>query len=113
MAINAYSPHGEQAWEFIHYMLQQDAQKKAALGAGLAMTLKSIYTDKDVLAKNPLFSQLQAILQNALPRPVSPRYTNVSDALQLRIYQALKREHSPGDALASLETDLKKIVTTV
>jgi multiple sugar transport system substrate-binding protein len=113
MAINAYSPHGEQAWEFIHYMLQQDAQKKAALGAGLAMTLKSIYTDKDVLAKNPLFSQLQAILQNALPRPVSPRYTNVSDALQLHIYQALKREHSPGDALASLATDLQKIVTTV
>ncbi|HEU5230698.1 MAG TPA: hypothetical protein VFU49_22945, partial [Ktedonobacteraceae bacterium] len=98
-------------WEFIKYMLQPDAQKTGAISATWTTTLQSVYDDPDVLSKQPLFGKLKPILQNALPRPVSPKYTAVSDAIQRHIYQALKKQVSPAQALSGLETDLKQLVT--
>ncbi|HTI13974.1 MAG TPA: ABC transporter substrate-binding protein [Dictyobacter sp.] len=110
LAMNSYSPHTAQNWEFIRYMLQPAAQRQTAIAASLAVTLQSVYDDPEVLSKNPLFKQLKPILQNALPRPVSPRYSDVSDSIQQHIYQALKKQISVNDALSSLDTDLKRIV---
>ncbi len=110
LAINAFSSHADQCWEFIKYMLSADAQKKTAIQASLTTTLLSVYDDADVLAKQPLFAKLKPVLQNALPRPISPKYTDVSDAIQRRIYQALKKQASSAAALSGLETDLKAIV---
>ncbi|WP_220196947.1 ABC transporter substrate-binding protein [Ktedonospora formicarum] len=112
LAINAFSKNADAAWEFIHYMLQNDAQKQLALQGSRASTLQSIYTDSEVLAKQPLFAKLGPILKNALPRPVSPKYSDVSEAIQQNIYQALKRQVSVDAALSNLETDLKHITAT-
>lgn len=111
LAINAFTPRADQSWEFIKYMLQPDAQKTGAISATWTTTLQSVYDDPDVLSKQPLFGKLKPILQNALPRPVSPKYTAVSDAIQRHIYQALKKQVSPAQALSGLETDLKQLVT--
>jgi multiple sugar transport system substrate-binding protein len=112
LAINAFSAHADQAWEFTKYMMQPDAQKTTALNASLTVTLQSVYDDQDVLQKQPLFAKLKPVLQNALPRPVSPKYTDVSDIMQRHIFQALKKQVSTSDALSGLETDLQKIVTS-
>ncbi|GCE10292.1 ABC transporter substrate-binding protein [Tengunoibacter tsumagoiensis] len=108
LSINAFSPHAEPAWEFIKYLLQPPAQKKAMIEASQTTTLKSLYDDHDVLNRAPLFGQLKPILETAEPRPVSPRYTDVSDAIQRQVYQALRREKSPDEALRDLEEALKK-----
>lgn len=110
LAINAYSKYPDAAWEFIKFLLQPDAQKKLAINASLTGTLESIYTDSDVLAKQPLFRNLGPILKNALPRPVSPKYSDVSDAVQRYIHQALTKNVSVSDALSSLAQNLETIV---
>lgn len=112
LAINAFSPYDGQAWEFINYMLQPAAQKLGATQATWTTTLQSVYDDSDVLAKAPLFGKLKPILQNALPRPVSPKYPDVSNAIQLHVYQALKKQVSPTDALTALASDLQKLVAS-
>lgn len=111
-AINAYSKHQDEAWEFVKYTVSPDAQKKGAINASYTVTLQSIYDDKDVLSKQPLFGKLKPILQNALPRPVSPKYVDVSDAIQRNVYKALKKNASPADALKQLESDLKNVVSS-
>jgi multiple sugar transport system substrate-binding protein len=113
LGINAFSsPHKiDAAWKFIHYMLGQDAQKKLALDASIAATLKSVYKDPQVLAKIPLFKVLGEVLQTALPRPVSPKYPDISTAIQLRIHQALMKQGKPIEAIAALQDDLQTIVT--
>ncbi len=110
LAINAYSKNTDAAWTFIQYMLQSDAQKLIATQASLTGSLKSLYTDSQVTSKQPLFAKLGPILQNALPRPVSAQYSEVSNAIQRRIYSALKKQASPADALSGLATDLSGIV---
>src|SRR5712691_3077962 len=112
LSINTFTPNVDEAWEFIHYMLQPAAQKTGAISATWTTCLKSIYTDSDVIAKAPLFGKLGPILDNAKSRPVSARYPDVSNAIQLRIHQALTGQSSPADALSALASDLTPLVAS-
>jgi multiple sugar transport system substrate-binding protein len=114
LGINAFSKPDkiDASWQFIQYMLSEKAQKRLALEASLAPTLKSVYQDRDVLTKNPFFKNLGSVLQTALPRPTSPRYADLSLAIQSRVSSALMKQHSPAEALAGLESDLKVIVNS-
>ncbi len=111
LAINAFTPDANAAWLFMHYMLQPDAQKALAIKASLTPTLKSTYQDPDVQTKQPLFTKLAPILLTALPRPVSPVYPDLSNAIQLNIYQALKKQVSPQAALSNLQSQLQSLVS--
>jgi multiple sugar transport system substrate-binding protein len=108
--INAFSKNPDAAWKFVQYMISLPAQKTLATQLSLLATLKSIYTDPDVLAKVPFFSKVPAIVQNGLPRPVSPFYPDISNAIQLRVHSALTKQASPSTALSQLVTDLQAIV---
>ncbi len=109
--INAYSKNPDAAWKFVQFQLSAPSQKTIALQLSLLSTLKSVYTDKDVLAKNPFFSKIGAIVQNALPRPVSPFYPDITNAIQARVHSALVKQATPAAALSGLQSDLQAIVT--
>ncbi len=112
LAINAFiTPERQQAaWKFIEYMVGAEAQKIAAMTASWAVTLSSIYDDAEVISKVPLFKKLKPILQTVIPRPVTPNYSNVSNAIQLYVYQALRRKKSPHEAIQELADSLKLLV---
>ncbi len=114
LGINAFSKPDkiDASWQFIQYMISEKAQRRLALEASLAPTLKSVYQDRDVLAKYPFFKHLGSVLQTALPRPTSPRYTDLSSAIQSRVHSALTKQSSPAQALTGLEGDLKLIVNS-
>ncbi len=111
MAINAFSKNPDAAWSFMKYMLGAEAQKQLAIGASWTPSLKSVYDDADVKQKQPLFTKLQPILQNALPRPVSPVYPDLSNIIQKHVHQALTKAASPASALSDLQTELQALVT--
>ena len=111
MAINAYSKNPDAAWSFIKYMLGTAAQKQLAIKGSFTPALKSVYDDADVKAKQPLFTKLAPILQNSLPRPVSPVYPDLSNIIQTHIHQALTKTVSPADALSALQSQLQALVS--
>jgi multiple sugar transport system substrate-binding protein len=108
--INAFSKNPDAAWKFIQYMISPPSQKTLATQLSLLATLKSIYTDPDVLKANPFFAKVPAIVQNGLPRPVSPFYPDITQAIQLRVHSALTGQSSPTAALSALQSDLQTIV---
>jgi trehalose/maltose transport system substrate-binding protein len=110
MAINAFSKNPDASWSFIKYMLGADAQKQLAIGASWTPSLKSVYDDAEVKQKQPLFTKLQPILQNSLPRPVSPVYPDLSNIIQKHVHQALTKTASPASALSDLQTELQALV---
>ncbi|OLC61795.1 MAG: hypothetical protein AUH89_02180 [Ktedonobacter sp. 13_1_40CM_4_52_4] len=110
LGINAFSKNPDASWKFVQYMISQTPQTTLATQLSLLSTLKSVYTDPNVLAKNPFFSKMAPIVQTAQPRPVSPFYPDVSNAIQLRIHNALTKQASPADALTALAADLQTIV---
>ncbi|MDQ2885747.1 MAG: ABC transporter substrate-binding protein [Chloroflexota bacterium] len=109
--INAYSKNPDAAWKFIQFQLSPPSQKTIAIKLSLFATLKSIYTDKDVLAANPFFGKMGPVFQNALPRPVSPFYPDITNAIQARVHSALVKQSTPAAALSGLQSDLQAIVT--
>ncbi len=112
LGINAFSSSEkvDAAWKFIRFMLSDEAQKTLALSS-LAATKKSIYQDATVQSKTPVFKNLGPILNNALPRPVSPRYPDLTTAIQTRVGQALTSQSPPTNTLTALQDDLQLIVT--
>jgi multiple sugar transport system substrate-binding protein len=111
MAINAFTKSTDASWSFIKYMLGTDAQKQLAIGASWTPSLKSVYDDADVKQKQPLFTKLQPILQNSLPRPVSPVYPDLSNIIQNHVHQALTKQATPASALSALQSELQTLVS--
>jgi multiple sugar transport system substrate-binding protein len=111
MAINAFSKNPDASWSFMKYMLGPDAQKQLAIKGSFTPALKSVYDDADVKAKQPLFTKLQPILQNSLPRPVSPVYPDLSNIIQTHVHQALTKAASPSAALSALQSELQTLVS--
>ena len=108
--INAYSKNPDASWKFVQHQLNPASQKTIATKLSLFATLKSIYTDPDVLKVAPFFSKMQPVFATAQPRPVSPFYPDISNAIQSRIHSALTKASTPTDALSGLQSDLQAIV---
>ncbi len=111
MAINAFSKNVDASWTFIQYMLGTYAQKQLAIKGSFTPALKSVYDDPDVKTAQPLFTKLQPILQNSLPRPVSPVYPDLSNIVQTHVHQALTKQVTPAAALTALQTELQTLVS--
>jgi len=111
MAINAFSKNPDASWSFIKYMLGAVAQKQLAIKGSFTPALQSVYSDAAVQTAQPLFTKLQPILQNSLPRPVSPVYPDLSNIIQNHVHQALTKAASPADALSALQTELQALVS--
>ncbi len=111
MAINAFSKNPDASWSFMKYMLGAYAQKQLAIQGSFTPALQSVYNDPEVQSKQPLFTKLAPILQNTLPRPVSPVYPDLSNIIQNHVHQALTKQVSPADALSALQTELQTLVS--
>ena len=110
MAINAFSKNADAAWTFMQYMLGASAQKQLAIQGSFTPALQSVYNDADVKQKQPLFTKLAPILQNALPRPVSPVYPDLSNIIQTQVHQALTKQITPQAALSAMQSQLTTLV---
>jgi multiple sugar transport system substrate-binding protein len=93
--ISSYSPHPELAYRFVAFMTSEEMQRFFAVRASLAPTRSALYSDPEVLAKNPQFAQQAAAFRAAVPRPVTPVYPAVSAVLQRYFSKALSE--GPGD----------------
>ena len=111
MAINAFSKNQDAAWSFMKYVLGATAQKVLAITGSYTPALNSVYSDSEVQTKQPLFTKLAPILQNSLPRPVSPVYTDLSNLIQVNVHPALTKQVSPAAALSALQCQLQALVS--
>lgn len=107
LGINAFSQNVDASWAFIQYLLGADAQKTLLLSKLRFATLQSVYDDATIVANIPVVSHLKPIFLDALPRPLSPVYSDISIVMQSHIHQALTKQVSPADALAALQSDLQ------
>jgi multiple sugar transport system substrate-binding protein len=114
LAINAQISADKQdaAWQFIHWMMQEEAQKVAAKRNSLLVTLQSVY-DKtsqdysDLSDAYPFFDLVPDLLKQARLRPRSPHYYSVSNIIQSHIHQALIHQEAPRQALQNLRKALQ------
>jgi hypothetical protein len=62
----------------------------------------------DALQIDP--SAARHIIEDAVPRPVTPVYSELSQILQISLHRALTRQQEPGEALREAATAMRRLL---
>jgi multiple sugar transport system substrate-binding protein len=99
MGVSAQSKSSDLALKFLKFLTSATMQKTLAMDIGLPPTRRSVYIDKDVVAKYRWYpSQLQA-LEAAKPRPRITQWSQVESILGDYLQLALTGSLKPAKAL--------------
>lgn len=109
--ISKYSKHKKEAWEFLKFITGPEGQKISALFAATPTYLPT-FDDKDVQKSNPLYANKNYIegISKAIPRPVSPVYPEISDAMQIELSKAIVGQQTAEVTVKNIETKLNAIL---
>jgi multiple sugar transport system substrate-binding protein len=87
--MNAASKKKSAAADFLRWMSSPDTQVKWATKLGLAPSRPSVYDRPELKAANPFMVTLKDVFTGGTPRPKTPKYSQVSLALQAGVSSAL------------------------
>lgn len=95
LGVGAYSLHPELAFEAVQCLVSGDSQKRAATGGGLPPTLTALYDDPEIRERFPFADTLLDTLTNAVHRPPTPLYADVSLAINHALHpmRRIEPEH--------------------
>ncbi|CAA9393341.1 MAG: Maltodextrin ABC transporter, substrate-binding protein MdxE [uncultured Nocardioides sp.] len=102
LGISAYSDNKATAIDFVNFVLEEEQQRFLLEKGSLAPALESLYTDEALVKKFGYLPTLQESIANAVPRPISPFYPGVTQAIQDNAYAAIKGDVEVEQALADM-----------
>jgi len=112
LGISTYSKNPGAALSFINFATAPAAQKKFFIKSSLPAVLTQTYKDPAVVKSQPFAPQLLKAVQNGIPRPVSPVYPQISQAIYKNVYSALSNGTSPSSALQSAQSQITAALHT-
>lgn len=111
LMVSKYSKHPEVAASLVKYLTSAEAQKDQAVKLGILPTRRALYSDADVLAKNPWFKEVSVVLENAVARPstiTAANYNLVSTAFFQNVNKTLSGGSTPESAVQQVERAAKR-----
>jgi ABC-type glycerol-3-phosphate transport system substrate-binding protein len=111
LAINARSRHPEAAWAVIDYLTRPEQMLERARVTGQFPPRRALYDDP-ALARSlsvPV-AQAREIIEHAVPRPVTPVYTELSEILQVNLHRVLTRQDDPATGLARAASEMQALL---
>ena len=106
LAISAHSANQAGAVAFIDFATTPDWQKHVAMDFSQAPVSEAAYADPEVLAKMPFATELLASVKGAKPRPISPVYPQISQAIYKNVYAVLSGTATTEDAVKTMAEEL-------
>jgi multiple sugar transport system substrate-binding protein len=107
--VNASSKNREAAVDFVTWMSSPAIQLRFAIELGIAPTRPAVYDDPSLIKDEPFLHSLKSVFVGATPRPVTPKYSQVSLALQSAVSRALAN----GNVKEELESAKTRIAAIV
>jgi multiple sugar transport system substrate-binding protein len=102
VAISTYSKYKATALDFLKFVESESVQRYNLTQGSNAPVLASLYDDQELQKKFPYLPVLKEGIQNAIPRPATPFYPAVTEAIETNAYAALQGTTSVEDALKNL-----------
>ncbi|UOD80714.1 ABC transporter substrate-binding protein [Paenarthrobacter ureafaciens] len=106
LAISAHSTNQAGAVAFIDFATTPDWQKHVAMDYSQAPVNEAAYSDPAVLQKMPFATELLASVKGAKPRPISPVYPQISQAIYKNVYAVLSGTASTEDAVKKMADEI-------
>ncbi len=112
LAISAFSENPEGSLAFIQFATQPDQQVIQATEASLPAVVSEVYDRPAVREAAPFSAELRDAVRQAQPRPVSPVYPQISEAIYTNVYAALQGDKSPDQAATDMNDDIQQALET-
>jgi multiple sugar transport system substrate-binding protein len=112
LAISAYSKNPDGAAAFIAYATGPEVQKANFLESAAPPATAAAYDDPAVQKKYAFATDLKNAIAQGQSRPVSPVYSQISEAIYTNVHQALQGKADPKAALKAMSDDIQKALET-
>jgi multiple sugar transport system substrate-binding protein len=109
-AISAYSKKQKTALEFLKYASAREQQKTSATLSSNPPTWADLYEDPGMIKQFGYLPVLKQALLAAKPRPITPNYQEVTQAIQDAAYAAEQGQKTPDQAIKDLTAKLNDII---
>jgi multiple sugar transport system substrate-binding protein len=114
LAVNAFSDQPSAAYQLLEFLTQPEQMIERARIAGQYPSRPALYETR-ALAEALMVPAADAlkVIERAVPRPITPVYSQLSEILQISLHRALTRQQEPRAALqdagAALRALFKKL----
>ncbi|MDY7013240.1 MAG: ABC transporter substrate-binding protein [Cyanobacteriota bacterium] len=104
------SQHPEEAWRVIRFFSSEPMQREFTLNYSYVPSLKSLFTDPQIVAKYPHYPELLEAIENSALRPPIAQYAQASDILQRYLSAALTDRMTPEDAMSAAANETRRLL---
>src|SRR5919106_6094338 len=112
LAISAYSKNPEGAAAFIDFAPGPEVQKANFLESAAPPATAAAYDDPEVQQEYAFASDLKGAVEQGQARPVSPVYSQISEAIFSNVHDALQGNAEPQAALEKMASDIESALET-
>lgn len=112
LGVSKFSKHPKEAAELALYLTGPEEQKRRAMEGGFHPTIIKLYEDKEILDKNPSFTELGETFKNAVPRPATPtkgKYNQASTEFWNAVHAVLTGQKKGPASVADLKSKLEQL----
>ncbi|WP_225836268.1 ABC transporter substrate-binding protein [Streptomyces sp. NK08204] len=109
LAVNAHARYPASAARLIAYLTGERVQRQVLTRGALPPVRAALYEDPALVRRFPYLPTLRTAVLTAAPRPKSPRYDQVSLAVQAVVQDALTGRQTPAQAVRRLARELDAI----
>ena len=106
-AVSAYSKNVAGAVAVIDFALSPEWQKQIAIDNSRAPVVAAAYDDPKVQQAMPFAQELREAVTNAKPRPKSPVYAQISQAINKNVYSVLSGAATADEAVRKMSEEIK------
>jgi multiple sugar transport system substrate-binding protein len=110
--VSAFTDVPEASIAWLDFWTSEETIKRNAAKYSLPPTMPQLYDDASVQETMPYAKQLLAAVENATTRPVSPVYSQISQAVFQNVNKAIAGQSSPEDALERGQEQIEKALAS-
>jgi multiple sugar transport system substrate-binding protein len=107
LGISAYTDNPDGSLAFAEFLVTPPVQKQMFIKATLPATATSVYNDPEVKEEIPFTTELLKAVEQAQARPVSPVYTEISQAIYDNVFEVLNSKQSPDQATSKMSSEIE------
>ncbi|KOV32551.1 ABC transporter substrate-binding protein [Streptomyces sp. H021] len=112
LAVSSHARHPASAADLISYLTSERVQRRVLTEGSLPPVRAALYEDPELVRAYPYLPTLRESVLSAVPRPKSPRYDQVSLAVQAVGQDVMALRQTPDEAVARLTRELGAISRT-
>ena len=102
-AVSSFSKNKTETVKLVRWLSSPAVAKQLALRGSMQPAFAEVFNDPDVIKANPWFSAALPVVETARPRPVTPMYRPISDALRINFNSVMAGARTPEQALDEIE----------